>query len=979
MIREEVGRAVADGAALGSAFHASIIGMAVVDNDGRFRAVNASLAAMLGREPHQLLGRPTTDFTHPDDRVLSVSTIDAVRSGRTETEQIRKRFIRPDGTVVHVVRTVTALHDELGAAGMLTQMIDVTNVADAEEALRRSERRLGAVLWHASELTVLIDRSAVITFASPASLRLLGYDPQSVVGLAALDFVHPDDAEDAARELTGRLTGGATAESPSVYRIRHRDGTWWTAEVHIDDLFDDPDIGALLLHLRDVTEQNAYRDQVAVGEQRLRSLVGNSWDVITLHGADGRYLYVSPAVTAQLGWDPEELIGTEPWRLIHPDDSEAQLAFFRSVARTSDGHVVQYRARHRDGSWRWVESIASNRIDDPAVGGIIVTTRDVTARRRRGAQQQAMTELSGLAVHGEPLDVLFDAAVATIGEALEVSSCAVLRESPDGCFEAVSSHGSPLSGVGSHRGVQDGRPVTMEVRARAAGGPVLWQDSGEDSPYGLGRLADGGELRSGVGTVIGSGEHHFGALVCYSDMADAFSSEDLSFVAAMANVLAAAIEGHRIEQELRRQASSDDLTRLPNRSALLGRLDYALSQRRSVALLLIDVDDFKLVNDSLGHATGDQVVQSVASRLASSLRQDDTVARFGGDEFVVLCEGASATEAAAVAERIREMLATPLGLGGRQLSLTASIGYAVGTPGCSSDDLLAQADTAMYAAKQAGKNRVVRFDEEMRRSVTERLEVASGLRRAIDCDELRLHYQPVVDVATGSVIGAEALLRWQHPRDGLLLPGRFIGYAEDSGLILPVGEWVMEQAMRQAAAWVTEGFTGRVAINVSARQLADTDLVASVCAALERTGADTSNLALEVTESAVMTDVARSAAVLGQLRALGLQIGMDDFGTGHSSLSYLATLPFDFVKIDRSFVSRFDQERRAAALLETIATLCRSLELPAIAEGVETAEQLAEVRRLGIAQAQGYLLGRPGPADVFPRPGASLPHETDPA
>jgi predicted signal transduction protein with EAL and GGDEF domain len=361
---------------------------------------------------------------------------------------------------------------------------------------------------------------------------------------------------------------------------------------------------------------------------------------------------------------------------------------------------------------------------------------------------------------------------------------------------------------------------------------------------------------------------------------------------------------------------------------------------------------------------GDRVVSAVAGRIQDVVRPTDTVARFGGDEFVVVCDQTDETAAAEVARRVRTALAAPILLDDRPIVVTASVGIAVTTdPAMTADDLLARADTAMYAAKQAGKDRSAVFDTGMRRKVNERLDTATGLRRALADGELRLHYQPVVTVSTGAVIGAEALLRWQHPTEGLLGPDRFIGYAETTGLIVPIGAWVFETACRQSATWQAEGRPAVMSINVSGRQLARPDIIEVVADALKASGVHPGNIVLEVTESAVLSDLDRAARVMTELRQLGVHLGMDDFGTGYSSLSYLANLPFDVVKIDRAFITGFGHDRRTAAMLETIAALCRSLDLRAVAEGVETEAQLAEVRRLGIPYVQGFLFGPAAPAE----------------
>ena len=952
---------------LDAAFHDAVTGMAVLDLEGRFQAVNPALCRMVGRSEVELLGLRPVDITHPEDRLLSASTMDALLAGAADTHQVRKRYVRPDGSVVVGARTTTALRDVSGRLlGLFSQVVDVTDTTEAQDALRRSEKRFRALVAHASEMTVLVDRDGAIVYASPASWRLLGCSPESLEGKKALEFVHSADLERARHAFGAHMAGGAVTR-PVEYRVGRSDGRWCDAEVLTTNMFDDPDVGALVLNVRDVTEQRRHREQLEASEHRLRALVGDSWDVISLHDRDGRFLYCSPAVTQQLGYGPEELLGKHPFELIHPDDAPAASGFSRSVAGAGTGVGLEYRIRHRNGTWRWVESSGHNRLHDPAVAGIVVTTRDVTARRRRAAQQDAVAALSGEALRGGRIEALVTTAVTRVATVLGIEHCALLRADGEGRVSVVAHYGPraehplPALDPGRHEG------VLAQLRDSAA---VLWGAAAGPAPVGLDGDWLAGGLQSGAAVVVDDGAHPYGILAAYAAAPDAFSQDDVSFLEAAANVLAAAIGRRRVEEELRHRALHDHLTGLPNRSLFLERLSGALARldRRpgSIAVLFVDTDDFKLVNDSLGHAAGDQVVSSVAKRIVGVLRRSDAVARFGGDEFVVLCEDTDADRAVRVAERIRRALATPIDLPGRPVIVTASVGIAVTGEGTlTADDLLAQADTAMYVAKQAGKDRSATFDVQMRRQVTERLDAASGLRRALTAGELRLYYQPVVDTESGRVIGAEALMRWEHPTEGLLGPERFIDYAETSGLIIPMGAWALDTACRQAAAWAGAGFPGHLSVNLSARQLAEADLVTTVERALARSGADPALVFLEVTESAVMSDLQRSAKVMGQLLDLGVHVGMDDFGTGYSSLSHLANLPFNFVKIDRSFVTRFDQDRRAAALLETIATLCRTLDLAAVAEGVETEAQLDRVRELGIPFIQGFLFGRPVPAESF--------------
>ncbi|HET9077914.1 MAG TPA: EAL domain-containing protein [Acidimicrobiales bacterium] len=949
------------GGALDGLLRDAVNGMAVLDLDGRFKLVNPAMCQLLGYEPDDLIGRRSVDITHPDDRAHSDATLAAFLDGTASTDRMRKRYVRPDGSVVSVVRCTTVLRDGDGRPlGLFTQVVNLTDMAEVEAMLRRSESRLQALLAHASEMTVLLDAEGTITYASPASIRLLGHRPEEVVGRSALDFLHPDDLERAAERLQHHISTPGPADV-GEWRVRHSDGSWRHAEITTANLFDDPAVEALVLNIRDVTEQRQYQSRLEASERRFRALVGNSWDIITLHSVDGRYIYCSPAVTRQMGYRPEELIGTDPFTYIHPEDSHAGEVFRDVAAGTRRSARIEFRFRHQNGSWRWMESTAHNRLDDPAICAVVVTTRDVTTARRRAAQQAAIAALSSDALRGGPVENLFDHAARMVADILAVEHVFVAADTGDHQTRLTggAGHGLGLQPPGS--GHADCPLSDRAVRERRT---VIW-DRSDGGGASFNALRSTG-VESAVAIPINSGAGLGGALTAYSSRPHAFSGHDLSFLESVANVLAAALTRRRIEEELRRQALHDNLTGRPNRILMRDRLETALSRLGrhggSVALLFVDLDNFKLVNDTLGHSAGDAVVMEVSARITASARSGDTIARFGGDEFVVISEDADEPAARQIAERIRQALATPIQLGDKPVSITASVGVAVtADPGVSPDDLLAQADMAMYEAKQAGKDCSAMFAAHMRKRAADQLDAVSGMRRGLAEDEFRLFYQPIVDARTGTPVGSEALLRWQHPGVGLLGPDHFIDYAEDSGLIIPLGGWVLHTALRQSAAWRRAGRCSRVAINVSALQLTGSDIVAIVSDTLHATGAEPGSISLELTESAVMADLDRATATIEALKSLGVHVGMDDFGTGHSSLSHLARLPFDFVKIDRSFIRDFDRDARTAAMIESITTLCRALNLPAIAEGVETEEQRHHLQRLGVPYLQGFLFGAPAP------------------
>jgi diguanylate cyclase (GGDEF)-like protein len=432
-----------------------------------------------------------------------------------------------------------------------------------------------------------------------------------------------------------------------------------------------------------------------------------------------------------------------------------------------------------------------------------------------------------------------------------------------------------------------------------------------------------------------------------------------------------AIERKQGERQLEHKATHDQLTGLPNRVLFMDRLTHALAWSRrhdtTFAILFIDLDRFKLINDSLGHETGDQVLIEVAKRLDDALRSTDTAARYGGDEFIVLCEDiADERQAITIAERIVESVEKPLSLEDDNAFVTASVGVVVASDSNTDPEILIrEADSAMYRAKKRGV-RCELFDNDLRARVVERREIERDLREAIEKEQFRVLYQPQIDLRTGEVMGVEALVRWDHPRRGLLSPADFLSLAEETGLIVPIGNWVLQESLRQAEQWRRAKPDGdfQISVNLSAPQHEDPNLIRNVETALAMTGTDPSHLCLEITETVVMKDVDATRKVLESLKGLGTKLSVDDFGTGYSSLTSLRSFPVDSLKVDRSFVSGLGDGHVAedAAIVTAVISLAHNLGLIAVAEGIETPEQLSALREMDCDMAQGYYFARPRPA-----------------
>ena len=430
-------------------------------------------------------------------------------------------------------------------------------------------------------------------------------------------------------------------------------------------------------------------------------------------------------------------------------------------------------------------------------------------------------------------------------------------------------------------------------------------------------------------------------------------------------------ERKKAEKRAEYLSQHDVLTGLPNRVLMQDRLHQAISQARRngglVALMFIDLDRFKMVNDLFGHITGDTLLKQVAARLTECLRDTDTVARLGGDEFTIMLPDATNPQVVGeVAQRVLKEFSLPFSDGEQEMFVSASIGISLfPRDGASPDDLVKHADTAMYSAKDSGRNSFRYFTEDLNHEVREKVMLESGLRRAIERGELRLFYQPKIDLATGRVIGAESLVRWQHPTLGLIPPGKFIEVAEESGLILPLGEWVLKAACEQLRTWQHQGIDLQVAVNVSARQFQQRNLADTVMGFLSDSGVDPQFIEIELTESALLNDRETSIATLKRMKSRGIAISIDDFGTGYSSLSYLKLLPLDILKIDKSFVRDIVTDDNDAVIVRAIIGLARSLGIKVIAEGVEDEQQLSFLNQNGCNYGQGYLFGKPLAPELF--------------
>ncbi len=692
-------------------------------------------------------------------------------------------------------------------------------------------------------------------------------------------------------------------------------------------------IGALAL-VRDVTIQQRALAELAATDERHQLLVNNIGDVMAFTSAEGRYVWVSPSVEHQLGWRPADLVGRPVFDFVHADD----LAMVRSrraeFLRTGDPVLMAYRFRRPDGDCTWIEghfrAVRSPVTDD--VIAAVSTIRDITARRALEARLGEAMEM---------FELSFDA--APIGKALVA---------PDGRFIRVNDAMCALLG----RDEATVRTLTFQDLTHpedlAADVDLLHEvATGRRDGYRIEKRY----LRPDGSTVW--------ALLAVSVVRDG-TGEPRFYISQIEDIS----ERKQALREMERLATTDSLTGLPNRLLLMDRLRHALERARRggwlVGVLFVDLDRFKLVNDTLGHDAGDELLRQVADRLERVVQQGDTVTRLGGDEFVIVCEQVTCVaDVEAVAERCRGEFARSFTVFGHDVQATASIGVTAGRT-AGGEALLREADRAMYAAKHDRPNRIDVYSEALEVVARDQLRMHAALRDGIGRDELTVHYQPIVDLRTGRLVAREALVRWAHPTLGLLGPAAFLEGTDRSRLGAMVGDKVLTSACSDAARWPGDI---SVHVNISARHLAQADFPASVERCLDVSGLEPERLVLEITESLVLAASDSTLTSANTLTRLGVGLSLDDFGTGYSSLAALNRLPIDSFKIDRSFVADAGTNPATAALVEGLISLGSNMDLDVIAEGIETREQADWLMARGCPHGQGYHFGRPVP-DARPAP-----------
>jgi diguanylate cyclase (GGDEF)-like protein/PAS domain S-box-containing protein len=911
-------------------------GAATLSDAGVILFANQRLAELLGCPTSALVARRMSEFVAEHSRPELSGAIGTTLVGTTLIGMTLEIDLqRPDGQPLAALVGISRLDVDDERLTCLT-FTDRTAEQRLLLQVRASQQRYEALYRDAPVPAYTWENGPsglVLTDFNEAALRLTGGAVADALGSTAAMYYrdHPALLADLTRCLGGQLVVERETVSRAAGHEQH---------LHVTMVPVPPTLA--VVHTEDVTESWLAEQALRESEERFRLLVDGVHDYAILSlDVDGRVTSWNAGAELIKGYRPEEILGRH-FSIFFPSGDVA--AGKPDEALRIAGAAGRYESEgwriRKNGTRFWANVVVTALYDDRhRLRGFGKVTRDFTERR---AAEQAL----------RASEERYRSIVENAQEGISILD-------GEGRFTFANPRTAELLG----------RDVTSltGLPASALLGPHGTESEGSSpapTQYEATTIRPDGssvDLMISTAPLRLSGSGLAGSLCMMSDIS----------------------VRREAEEKLAHWALHDPLTGLPNRTLLMDRVDQALSRVRrqpgTVAALFCDLDGFKEVNDSYGHHVGDELLQAVAGRLQAAVRPADTVARIGGDEFVVLCEDLADEGAAfGLAARVLSSVAEPLHVAGHELPLTVSVGVALALS-ADAGELLRNADAAMYLAKQRGRNRAELFDETLRKLASKRLDLIGGLRHAVARAELRVHYQPVLSLEGEGLLGLEALVRWEHPTHGLLLPDQFIPAAESANLIGDIGTWVLQTACRQSAIWARAGPHGtalHMAVNVSARQLSQgSRLVQIVADALRDADIDPGTLVLEVTESVVMDDAEATLAILTELKGLGVKLAIDDFGTGYSSLVYLKRFPVDQLKVDRTFVGGLGENPDDSAIVASIVGLARAVGIGAVAEGVETNQQLAVLKGLGCASGQGFLWSRARPAaevDELIRTGACV-------
>jgi len=900
------------------------------DETGCYRYVGPQCSTLFGHAPEELIGKTLFDLVSDDDLERVRATLDTHRAACEGYSMLEVSCRHRDGRRRFIETSGTPFFDQNGKLlGYRGIDRDATRRHVATENLRLYERAISTT----QDLMSFVGRDYTYRMVNEAYALRHGRPREAIVGLRVDELMGRELFEEVVKPGLDRCFAGEDVHYQYSFdfggKNTHMDVRYQPYRSH------DGGIEGAVVSARDITDLHEAEECLRVNSERLTlALQAGCQGMYDINLRTGEVI-VNDEYAAMLGFSPASFKEThERWLArIHPDD-EARVR--RHLDDYLDGRVDNYRIEFRqqsaDGGWKWLLSVGRlvERDGDGRPLRLIGTHTDISLLKDAQARVRQAAQVFSSTVEGVTITDL-DGTILDVNEAF----CRITGYSRD---EAIGRN---------PRILQSGRHDAAYYRA-------MWHSLVNDGHWR-------GEIwnRRKDGLV-------YPAMLTISQVRDE-GSQPSGYVAVFADITAS----KQTEERLQHLAHHDPLTELPNRLLFSARLEqgvrHAARLRQKLALLFIDLDRFKHVNDSLGHAAGDSLLQQLAHRLKGVVRADDTVARISGDEFVVLLDNVESGENVSVV--VRKIMGTfhePFIVEQREVSLTCSIGISLyPDDGDEAGVLLRNADAAMYRAKDGGRNTYQFYAQEMTTAAFEHVFLENALRGAIREQQFALSYQPQFDLADGSLVGLEALVRWHHPQQGTILPGRFIPVAEQTGLIREIGAWVLDEACRQARRWLDAGLRfGRIAVNVSGSEIQCEDYAGQVARSLARHGLAAGHLELEVTESFVMAHTEESLRQLAALHAIGVAIAIDDFGTGYSSLAYLKSLPVDTLKVDRSFVREIPDDEDDMAIAEAIIALGHALHLDIIAEGIETAEQARFLREHGCRHGQGYFLAEPldGPA-----------------
>ncbi len=945
--------------------------------EGLLLRANPALVRMHGFETEVELIESINDirtewYVNPDARDRITARLQ--REGRVEGFEV-EIYRRATGERFWVSENARVVHDDNGAIAYYEGTIfDITKRVRKEQELARSEARF-RTLYHGTPVMLhSADADGTIVDVNEYWLKQLGYTREEVIGYRITDFLTNASRRRAEQNYMPILLEEGSVEELE-YRLRRNDGEIREVLLSSSVVRDEHgEVEGLLSVLTDITERRRI-------EAEYRDLFENSNEGMYRSTPDGKLLRANPALARMQGFNtPEELLAAvndldSDW-YVHP---EARLEMQRLLHQNGyvDGFEAEIRALNTDDRIWTSETVHITR---DAHGNVLYyegSVRDITAEHKARELARLRNTVLEMIARDDPVTGILYEIVGIAEQQRERLTAAIFRLQDGRLYSAAAPAlaNACIEAVDGATPSEVGGAIQAALRSdREAMDTVPTSTTDDSTPFATAASAAGygavmaAPIRDQEGTVLG-------VLTAFCQRTAVLNRATTELLHEMAQISSIAIEQHRLSEALLRQAQYDALTELPNRALLSDRLERAIRDAdrgdHAVGVLLLDLDEFKLINDSLGHSAGDQLLQEVASRLRDCMRGGDTVARLGGDEFVLIVPLQQDNDYCTdIAERVLGALQRQVRIAEREVTARPSIGISMyPQDGRTPEALLQAADTAMYAAKHAGKNQYRFFAESMNRQVSERLQIESELQDALYHDQLELHYQPRVRLDSGAIIGAEGLLRWRHPRRGLLLPKEFIGVAERGPLISEIDRLVLSHAARRLATWQSEGRDLLLSVNLSARELHSDGFAADVARILEYFGVNPSGLELEITESMLMQDFGRASRQLLDLkeRAPGLRIAIDDFGSGYSSLNYLRHLPVDTLKIDRSFVVELEEsdDDTAAAIAKTIVGLAHNLRMTVVAEGVEHVQQLRLLRGFGCEQAQGFLFDRALPCHEF--------------